>query len=265
MMNCKSGVSPIIKGENFSLNQCPKNDLESAQMKDIPYSSAVGNLMYAMTCTRPDISFAIGMLGRYVSNPGIDHWVAAKKVMRYLKGTREYMLTYRASDQLEVIRYSDSNYAGCLDSRKSTPGYIFLLAGGVIYWKSKKQTCVSTSTMEAEFVAFFEATSMAIWLRNFISGLRVVDTISKSLRMYCNNVAALYYCKNDKHSSRAKHIGIKYNFVKELVQKQEVSITHIKTSLMIVNPMTKALAPKHFTDLIMDMGLCKVDVMVILC
>ncbi|XP_042484605.1 secreted RxLR effector protein 161-like [Macadamia integrifolia] len=130
MMNCKSGVSPIIKGDKFSLNQCPKNDLERTQIKDIPYSSAVGSLMYAMTCTSPDISFAVGMLGRYVSNPGMDHWVAAKKVMRYLKRTREYMLTYRASDRLEVIGYSDFDYAGCLDSRKSTLGYIFLLAGG---------------------------------------------------------------------------------------------------------------------------------------
>ncbi|XP_042477742.1 secreted RxLR effector protein 161-like [Macadamia integrifolia] len=162
IMNCKLGVSPIIKGDKFSLNQCPKNDLERAQIKDIPYSSAVGSLMYAMTCTRPDISFAVSMLGRYVSNPSMDHWVTVNKVMRYLKGTREYMFTYRASVRLEVIGYSNSDYAGCLDSRKSTSGYIFLLAGGAISWKSKKQTCVSTSTMEAEFVAYFEATSMAI-------------------------------------------------------------------------------------------------------
>ncbi|XP_043710619.1 secreted RxLR effector protein 161-like [Telopea speciosissima] len=115
-----------------------------------------------MTCTRPDISYAIGMLGRYVSNPSMDHWVAAKKVMRYLQRTKDYMLTYIATDQLEVIGYSDSDFAGCLDSRKSTFGYVFLLAGGTISWKSKKQTCVSTSTMEAKFVACFEATSMAI-------------------------------------------------------------------------------------------------------
>ncbi|XP_043699843.1 secreted RxLR effector protein 161-like [Telopea speciosissima] len=131
-------------------------------MKDIPYSSAVGSLMYAITCTRPDISYVVGMLGKYVSNPGIDHWVAAKKVMRYLQGTKDYMLIYRATDQLEMIGYSDSDFAGCLDSRKSTSGYVFLLADGAIFWKSKKQTCVSTSTMEVEFVACLEATSMAI-------------------------------------------------------------------------------------------------------
>ncbi|XP_043694120.1 secreted RxLR effector protein 161-like [Telopea speciosissima] len=134
-------------------------------MKDIPYSSAVGSLMYAMTCTHPDISYAVEMLCRYVSNPGMDHWVAAKKVMHYVQGTKDYMLTYRAIDQLEVIDFSDSDYAGCLDSRKSTSDYVFLLAGGAISLKSKKQTCVSTSTMEAEFMACFEATSMVIWLQ----------------------------------------------------------------------------------------------------
>ena len=80
--------------------QCPKNDVERKQMEYIPYASVVGNLMYLQTCTRPDISFAVGMLGRYQSNPGIDHWKAVKKVMRYLQGTKDYMLTFRRSDQL---------------------------------------------------------------------------------------------------------------------------------------------------------------------
>ncbi|XP_043705441.1 secreted RxLR effector protein 161-like [Telopea speciosissima] len=156
--------------------------MEQERMKDIPYSSVVESLMYAMTCTRPNISYVVGLLGRYVSNLGIDHWAVAKKVMRYLRGTRECMLTYRASNQLEVVGCSDSDYAGCLDSRKS--GYVFLLANGAISWKSKKQTCVFTSTTETEFMACFEVISMTIWLRNFILELRVVDTIMKPLRMY---------------------------------------------------------------------------------
>ncbi|XP_078172770.1 secreted RxLR effector protein 161-like [Carex rostrata] len=101
-------------------------------MESIPYASVVGSLMYLQTCTRPDISFATGMLGRYQSNPGIDHWKVAKKVLRYLQGTKNYMLTYRRSNQLEVIGYIDSDFAGCLDSRKSTFGYLFLLSEGAI-------------------------------------------------------------------------------------------------------------------------------------
>jgi len=103
-----------------SLMQCPQNEWERKQMERIPYASAVGSLMYAETCIRPDISFAIGMLGRYQSNPRMDHWKARKKVMRYLRGTKDYMLTFKRSDHLEVIGYSDSDFAGCIDSRKST-------------------------------------------------------------------------------------------------------------------------------------------------
>ena len=138
MGKCSAGIVPIQKGDKFSLMQCPKNELEREQMKNIPYASIVGSLMYAQTCTRPDISFAVSMLGRYQSNPGLDHWKAAKKVLRYLQGTKDYMLTYRKSDNLETIGYSDSDFAGCVDSRKSTFGYLFLLAGGAISWKSVK-------------------------------------------------------------------------------------------------------------------------------
>ena len=88
--------------------------MEREQMKKIPYSSAMGSLMYAQTCTRPDISFAVGMLGRYQSNPRFEHRKAAKKVMRYLQGTKDYMLTYKRYEQLEVVGYSDSDYGGCL-------------------------------------------------------------------------------------------------------------------------------------------------------
>ena len=112
MDKCSAGDVPIQKGDKFSLMQCPQNEWGRKQMERIPYASAVGSLMYAQTCTRPDISFAVGMLGRYQINPGLEHWKAAKKVMRYLQGTKDYMLTFRRSDNLEVIGYSDSDFAG---------------------------------------------------------------------------------------------------------------------------------------------------------
>jgi len=162
MKDCSPSVAPIMKGDRFSLNQCPKNDIEKEQMKNIPYASAVGSLMYAQVCTRPDIAFVLEMLGRYQSNPGLDHWRAAKKVMRYLQGTKDYMLMYKRTDNLDVIGYSDSDFASCIDSRKSTSGYIFLMAGGAVSWRSAKQTLTATSTMEAEFVSCFEATSHGV-------------------------------------------------------------------------------------------------------
>ncbi|KAL0415524.1 UNVERIFIED_CONTAM: Retrovirus-related Pol polyprotein from transposon TNT 1-94 [Sesamum latifolium] len=156
MKDCSPSIAPIVKGDKLHLNQCPRNDLEREHMKDIPYASAIGSLMYAQVCTRPDIAFAVGMLGRYQSNPGLDHWRAAKKVMRYLQGTKDYMLMYRRTENLEVVGYSDSNFAGCVDSKKSTSCYIFMIVGGAVSWRSAKQTLIATSTMEAEFVSCFE-------------------------------------------------------------------------------------------------------------
>ncbi|XP_059441898.1 secreted RxLR effector protein 161-like [Corylus avellana] len=132
LKNCSTSVAPIIKGDKFSKNQCPQNALEQEQMKSIPYASAVGSLLYAQVCTRPDIAMAVGILGQYQSNPGLEHWKAAKKVMWYLQGTKDYSLTYRHIGHLEVVGYSNSDFAGCVDSRKSTLGYIFLLVGGAI-------------------------------------------------------------------------------------------------------------------------------------
>ena len=155
------------------------------------------------------------------------------------------MLTYRKSDHLEVIGYTDSNYAGCVDTRKSTFGYVYLLAGGAISWKSVKLV-IAASTMEAEFVACFEATVQANWLQNFILGLGVIDNISKPLKIYCDNSATVFFSKNDKYSKGAKHMELKYFDVKEEVQKRRVSIEHISTNLMIADPLTKGLPPKLY-------------------
>ena len=111
--------------------------------------------MYSAVCTRPDIAYAVSVLGRYLANPGNEHWVAAKKVLRYLQKTKNHMLVYREVDDLQVISYADADLAGCTDDRKSTTGFIFTLAGGAISWKSSKQSLVASSTMEAEIVACY--------------------------------------------------------------------------------------------------------------
>ena len=130
MKDCSPSIAPIVKGDRFNLEQCPKNDLEREQIKNIPYVSTVGSLMYAQVCTRPAISFVVGMLGRYQSNLGINHWKVAKKVMRYRQGTKDDKLMYRRIDNLEVISYFDSDYIGYINSRTSTSEYVFMLIGG---------------------------------------------------------------------------------------------------------------------------------------
>ena len=169
------------------------------------------------------------------------------------------MLTYKRSDHLKVIGYSDSDFARCVDTRKSTFGYLFLLAEGAISWKSAKQPVIAASTMEAEFMACFEATIHGLRLRNFISGLRIVNSIARPLKIYCDNSAAVFFSKNDKYSKGAKHMKIKYFVVKEEVQKQRVSIEHISTNLMIADPLTKGLSPKAFNEHVERMGILRCD------
>ena len=129
-------------------------------MEGIPCASAVRSLMYAQTCTKLYIILAVGMLDRYQSNPGMDHWKDVKKVMRYLQGTKDFMLTFRRSDSLEVTGYSDSDFAGCIDSRKSTFDYLFMLAEGAISWKSAKQTIIASSIIIA-------SSTMEVYLRTW--------------------------------------------------------------------------------------------------
>ena len=138
------------------------------------------------------------------------------------------MLTYRRTNNLEIIGYSDFDYVGCKDTRRSTSGYIFMLSNGSISWKSHKQSLIASSTMEAEYVACYEATCHAIWLRNFVSRFHVIDSIMRPLRIYCDNSVAVRFSKNNKTTRGSKHIDIKYLVVRGKVQNGVVSIEHIK-------------------------------------
>ena len=195
------------------------------------------------------------MLGRYQSNPGMDHWRVAKKVLRYLQGTKDYTLMYRQTDNLDLVGYFDADFAGCVDYRKSTSGYIFIMVGGVVSWRSVKQTLTATSTMETEFVSCFEATSQGVWLKSFIYGLRVMNSISMTLRIFCDNSAEVFLAKNKKSGSRCKHIDIKYLAIREHVKEKQVVIEHISTELMIVDPLTKGMSPMKFKDHVDKMGI----------
>ena len=132
----------IVKGDKFSKGQCPQNDIERDQMKAVPYSSVVGTLIYAQVCTRPDIVFVVGVLGKYLSDPSQSHWKEANKVLRYLQGIKDLMLTYRHTDTLEVVGFSDSDYTSCVDDKKSTNGHIFMMAKRTISWKRLMQTLI---------------------------------------------------------------------------------------------------------------------------
>jgi hypothetical protein len=253
MHKCSASPAPIVKGDRYGDFQCPRNQYELDQMKVVPYASAVGSLQYAQVCTRPDLAFVIGLLGRFQSNLGIEHWKLVKKVLLYLQGTKGLVMMYRRIYSLQIVGYTDSDYAG--DDRKSTSGYVFTLAGGAISCKSSKQTVTTLSTEYVEFVVCFEASGQVNWLKKFIPGLKVVDSIDKPLKLYCDNASVVQYAHNNRSSGAAKHIDIKYYVVKDKVWDQIISLEHIRTEKMLVDPLTKGLPPKVFKEHVAGMGL----------
>lgn len=164
------------------------------------------------------------------------------------------MLLYRCSDDLEVVGYTDSDFGTFLDDRKSTSRFVFMLTGGAISWKSVKQTLTTSSAMQAEFVACYGAITQAIWLKNFISGLKIVDFICRPLRIYYDDNIAVMFSKNNKSSSGSKHIKIKYLVVRDFMQKRDVEIEHIRTDAIIADSLTKGLPLRIFQSHLLTWG-----------
>jgi hypothetical protein len=179
MENAKPVSTPLANHFHLSTSQCPKTVEETEDMSKVPYASAVGCLMYAMVCTRPDLAHAVStvskyMASKYMANPGKQHWNAVKWIFRYLKGTTDYGITFvRQKSNLSVVGYVDADYAGDLDDKRSTTGYVFTLAGGPICWKSMIQSTVAMSTTEAEYMAAAEATKEALWLIGLVKELGI--------------------------------------------------------------------------------------------
>ena len=190
MENSKKGTLPFRHRVHLSKEQSPKTLEQKERMSRIPFASAVGSLMYAMLCTMPDICYAVGIVSRYQSDPGEEHWIATKHILKYLRRTRDYMLVY-SSGSLETIGYTDSNFQGDTDSRKSTYGYVFTLNGGAICWRSVKQTCVADSTTEAEYVVASEAAKEAVWLKKFLLDLQMILSAYRLITLYCDNCGAV--------------------------------------------------------------------------
>ena len=254
MQNSKKGLLPTRHGISLSKQQCPKTPQEEEDMRRIPYASAVGSLMYAMLCTRPDICYAVGVVSRYQSNPGQEHWIAVKHVLKYLRRTRDYMLVYSGGD-LNLLGYTDSDFQSDKDSRKSTSGSVFTLGGGAVVWRSIKQSSIADSTMEAEYIAACEAAKEAVWLKKFLTDLEVVPGMDKPITLFCDNSGAVANSKEPRSHKRGKHIERKYHLIREIVHRGDVAVTKIPTLDNLADPFTKTLTEKQFNKHLEGMGL----------
>uniref|UniRef100_A0A2N9GLP2 Gag-Pol polyprotein n=1 Tax=Fagus sylvatica TaxID=28930 RepID=A0A2N9GLP2_FAGSY len=242
MQDCKPIPTPLPINFKLSSSMSPSNEAERMEMSRVPYASAVGSLMFAMVCTRPDIAQAVGVVSRYMVNPGKEHWSAVKRILRYVKGTSNVALCYGGSD-FTVRGYVDSDYAGDLDKSKSTSGYVFTLAGGAVSWVSKLQSIVATSTTEAEYVAATQASKEAIWLQMLLEEL---GHKQEKIALFCDSQSALHLAKNPAFHSKTKHIRVQYHFVREKVEEGSVDIQKIHTKDNLADMLTKPINNDKF-------------------
>ena len=218
------------------------------------YQKAIGSLTYAAICTRPDISSAVGALSQYMANPTETHWTGIKRILRYLRGTTNHGLVYNGHGGTDLVGFSDADWAGDIDTRRSTSGYAYQIGSSTVSWSSRKQATVAKSSTEAEYVALSSATQEGIWLRRLLSGLK--EDMSTPTTIYEDNQGAIDLSKNPKHHERTKHIDVSHHFVRERVASKEFSVTYCPTDSMTADIMTKALSRVKFQRFRQMLGVC---------
>ncbi|CAM8902403.1 unnamed protein product [Rhodiola kirilowii] len=180
-----SGVSktPIDMNQHLSKNK-------GGIISQVEYLRVIGSLMYVMNCTRPDIAYTVSRLARYTSNPGSVHWNAIVRILQYLRFTRNYGLHYTRYPEV-IEGYTDASWISNIQDSKATSGYVFTLGGAAISWKSSKQTLITRSTMEAEFVALDKCGEEVEWLRNFVEDIPEWKTLVPAICVYCDNQSTI--------------------------------------------------------------------------
>ncbi|KAK1612196.1 hypothetical protein QYE76_035869, partial [Lolium multiflorum] len=241
MDESKKGFLPMLPGKVLSKTQGPATAEERERMSQIPYASAVGSIMYAMLCTRPDIAHAVSLTSRYQSDPGMEHWTAVKNILKYLKRTKDMFLCYGGDQELVVTSYTDASWNTDPDDSKSQSGYVFILNGAAVSWASSKQCTVAKSSTESEYIAASEASSEAVWMKRFIVELGVVPSALDPFVIYCDNMGAIANAQEPRSHKRLKHIKLRYHSIREYIEDGEVKICKVHTDLNVADPLTKAL------------------------
>ena len=235
MTDCNIASTPADLNQKLSLEMCPKTKEELAEMEKIPYQQAVGSILYLAQSTRPDLVYAINNVSRFNNNFGKAHWVAVKRILRYLKGSMNLKLVFCKETYNNVIGFSDADWAGEIDQRRSCTGYVYVYQGGAISWNSKMQHTVALSSTEAEYMALSSATQEALWLKQLQAELEPSNVINPVL-IYTDNRSALHLATNDAYHGRSKHIDV-------------------RTEEMVADSLTKAVTTNTNQFCIKGMGL----------
>lgn len=249
VQNCNSVKNRIVPSFKMSKKG------EGAKVDATAYKQLIGSLVY-ITVTRPDLTYVVCLLSRYMANPTELHILAAKRVLRYLKGKVELGVFYNRVDVEELVAYTDSDYAGDIDDRNSTSGYVFLLSGGAISWASKKQHVVTLSTTGAGFVEASSCACQCVWMRRVLEKIGLSQ--SKCTVIMCDNSLTIKLSKNPAMHDRSKHIDVRFHFLRDLTKKEVVKLVHSSTSNQVVDIMTKPLKFDVFQKLRDQLGVREV-------
>lgn len=247
MDNSKPVDNPVVPGYKLS----KKGD--GVEVDATTYKQMVGSLMY-LTATRSDLMYAVCLISRYMEKPTDVHLQAAKRILRYLKGTADLGIFYKKNVSDELIAYADSDYAGDVDDRKSASGYVFLLGTGAISWSSKKQPVVTLSTTEAEFFAAASCACQGVWLRRIIGNLG--HSQDGCTTIFCDNTSTIKLSKNPIMHERSKHIDVRFHFLRELAKDGVIELVYYSTRDQVSDILTKPLKVDTFLKLRSLLGLC---------
>ena len=248
----------MIDAKSMSVPSDPNVILNPVLEKDkvavkVPYREAVGSLMFLAIVSRPDIAFAVNSVSKFLNNPSYDHWRAVKRILAYVSRTLEYGIEFRGGGSvLELIGYSDADYAGDVETRRSTTGYIFELAGGPVTWASQRQKLVTLSTTESEYVAASVTSREAIWLRKLLSDIEC--PCADATTIYVDNQSAIRLVKNPEFHKRTKHIDIRYHYIREKVDADELHVEYLCAEEQKADIFTKALSKERFCMLRESIG-----------
>lgn len=240
-------ATPLDVNQKLTKAMKPASAEEREKMSSIPFKELVGGLQFVAQCSRPDISYAVSVVSSFSSDPGSAHWTAAKRILRYLKGTKDHKLVYRADPEQDFQGYSDADWANDVETRRSISGYVFMQSGGAVSWSSKRQSTVALSTTEAEYMALSSATQEAAWWRGFRQELHGAEM---PVPIKCDNKSAINLAEKDVgYSSRSKHIDIRHHYVREQLASKAICLNHVSSDLQAADIFTKPIPnTKLFED-----------------
>ena len=242
MEDCKPVGTPLDPGSKLSIADSPQTIEDVAVMRSKPYAEAVGTLMYIAIATRPDIAYAVGVLSRFSSNPGVAHWKAVQHLFRYMQATKDLKLTYAPDpSQTDLFTtYCDADFAGNIDNKRSTSGYVVKIGTGAVSWSSRLQSFNTLSTTESEYVAAVAAGQEILWLRNLFMELGF--PVDSGLPLCIDNQSALSVAKNPEHHGRMKHLDLRFYWLRGTVHSGLITLRYVPTAEMPADVMTKPLA-----------------------